>query len=141
MSDICDLELPKKNKMNLCQLCELLVILFLSFLAFIYYLIVLENGELFYLILTFGSLLAYFIGFVLAICGFSCKNKNKVIWGYKSFFFGCVLLFFFFILYLKDVNENDKGFIILFLLNIGTTLCFLLIQLRNSGRFRNDLNR
>ena len=141
MSDICDLKLPKKNKMNLCHFCELLVILFLSFLAFIFYLLEINNRTHFYYILTFASLLTYFIGFVLAIWGISSQNKNKVIWGFKSFFFGCILLFFYFILFLNDVKKS-KVLIIPFLLIIGVILCVLFIQLRNSGsRFTNDLNR
>ena len=140
MSDICDLELPKKNKMNLCHFCELLVILFLSFLAFIFYLLEINNKTHFYYILTFASFLTYFIGFVLAIWGISSQNKNKVIWGFKSFFFGCILLFFYFILLLNDAKKG-KVIIIPFLLIIGVILCVLLIQLRNSVRFMNDLNR
>ena len=141
MSDICDLELPKKNKMNLCHFCELLVIFLLLLLAFIFYLLEINNRTHFYYILTFASLLTYFIGFVLAIWGISSQNKNKVIWGFKSFFFGCILLFFYFILLLNDVR--DVGVLIIsFLLIIGVILCVLFIQLRNSGsRFTNDLNR
>ena len=140
MSDICDLELPKKNKMNLCHFCELLVIFLLLLLAFIFYLLEINNRTHFYYILTFASLLTYFIGFVLAIWGISSQNKNKVIWGFKSFFFGCILLFFYFILFLND-EKNVKVLIIPFLLIIGVILCVLLIQLRNSVRFMNDLNR
>ena len=143
MNGICDLEVPKKNKMSLCQFCELLVISFLSFLAFIFYLVESRDYRAHsYYFLTFASLLANFIGFVLSIWGISCQDKNKVIWGFKSFFLGCIFLFFYFILFLNDV-ENAKVIIISFLLIIGIILCALLIQLRNSSRSINvnELNR
>ena len=128
--------------MSLCQICELLVISILSFLAFIFYLV--ESNDYrahSYYFLTFASLLAYFIGFVLSIWGISCQDKNKVIWGFKSFFLGCIFLFCYFILFLNDV-EKAKDIIIIFLIIIGVILCVLLIQLKNSGgRFINGLNR
>ena len=143
MNGICDLELPKNNKMNSCHFCELLVLLLLSLLAFIFYMNELDKYRAhYYYFLTFASLLVYFIGFVLSIWGISCQDKNKVIWGFKSFFLGCIFLFFYFILFLNDV-ENAKVIIISFLLIIGIILCALLIQLRNSSRSINvnELNR
>ena len=96
----------------------------------------------YYYFLTFVSLLAYFIGFVLSIWGIFCQDKNKVIWGFKFFFLGCIFLFFYYILFLNDV-ERAKVIIIPFLLIIGVILCVLFIQLRNGSRSINvnELNR
>ena len=158
MKDICDLKLPSKKAMKLYHCFELFIILFLSFTAIMFLIfgirykikgkpgmivsITNHSFEEYEILraLLFASLIAYFIGFVLFVLGFSCLDKTKVKWGFKSFLVGLISFFIFFVLYLNEINGLPIV-AIPFLLIIGVTFCAILIQVRNSDKFINNLNR
>ena len=159
MNGICDLELPSKNKMKLYHCFELVIMLILSFTDFYFLFIGIRfnpkptgSGSIvasvagsfedyeYLRVLLFANLIVYFIGFILLVCGISCQDNSKVKSGFKCFLVVLISLFIFFSVCLKE-EINLASVAIPFLLIIGVTFCAMLIQIRKSEKFMNNLNR